>query len=165
MMNKTKKIVTLALLTAVSLVLFTVEAQLPAIPMIPYVKIGIANIITLFILHRNGFRFYDAIMVMTARVLIASLVTGNLFSLFFSFSGGMAALLVMLLFRRVFRNGLIWATSVSGAIAHISTQVLIAVLIYGGTGIFLYIPLLVFCSIISGLLTGFVTAIILKRVF
>ncbi|MCL2071365.1 MAG: Gx transporter family protein [Oscillospiraceae bacterium] len=159
-MSKPKNIVVLALLTAVSLILFAVELQIPPITPIPHIKIGLANTVTLFILYKKGFGGADAVFVVIARVLLASLVTGSLFSLLFSFSGGIVAVLVMTSLKKLFPPPV---TSVAGALAHNLMQVAVAVFIYGGFGVLIYLPALVLGGIIAGLLTGFTMTIILSR--
>ena len=46
-MAKTRKLALMALLTAIALTIFVVEAQIPAPVPVPGVKLGLANIITL----------------------------------------------------------------------------------------------------------------------
>ena len=47
---KTRKMVLLGLLTAIALTIFMLEAQIPAPVPIPGVKLGLANIVTVFTL-------------------------------------------------------------------------------------------------------------------
>ena len=47
---KTRRLVLLALLTAIALTIFMLEAQIPAPVPIPGVKLGLANIVTVFTL-------------------------------------------------------------------------------------------------------------------
>ena len=61
-MPKTRKLTLMAMLTALSLIVFVIEAQIPAPVPIPGVKLGIANMITLvamLVLGRRG-RTYTA---------------------------------------------------------------------------------------------------------
>ncbi|MCL2633215.1 MAG: Gx transporter family protein [Oscillospiraceae bacterium] len=161
-MNKTRKLVVLALLTAVSLCLFVVEMQVPNLIPVPGVKLGLANIITLFILYDNRFKWSDAVLVVIARVGLAALVTGNVYALLYSFVGGIFALAVMLLMKKVFEGKLIPVVSVAGGITHNIGQVVVAVIIYGA-GVLFYLPVLVLGGIASGLLTGFTAVFLLKR--
>ena len=52
-MNKTRRIIVCALLTTVSLALFAVELLIPPFPFCPGAKIGLANIVTLYMLANN----------------------------------------------------------------------------------------------------------------
>jgi heptaprenyl diphosphate synthase len=155
------KLTALSILTATALVLFTAEAYIPPLTPFPGIKLGLANIITLFILHRKDFSAIDALLVVIARVLLAGLVTGSLLTLAFSFSGGVAALFTMLLFRKVMCGKLIPIVSVAGAIVHNLTQISVAAII-SGTAILLYLPVLILGAILSGLLTGFTVSFILR---
>ena len=49
-----KKTARLGLLTAIALTIFMVEAQLPALVPIPGVKLGLANIVTVFTVFTMG---------------------------------------------------------------------------------------------------------------
>ena len=52
---KFKKLTRMALLTAIALTIFVLEAQLPVIP-IPGMKLGLANIITVYAVFVIGHR-------------------------------------------------------------------------------------------------------------
>ena len=162
-MSKTKKLVTLSLLAAVALALFTVELLIPPITPFPWVKIGLANIITLFVLYRKEYTAYNALSVVIVRVLLAGLITGSPISLLFSFTGGVASLLAMVGLRKLAPTIPATITSVAGALTHNLAQIIVAVFVYGGFGVLLYLPGLVLGGIISGLITGFAIAIILRR--
>ena len=71
---KTKRITELGLLLAVSLVLAYLESLLPVMVAVPGVKLGLANIVTMLVLYRNGGK--QAFFFMTVRVVLA----GFLFS-------------------------------------------------------------------------------------
>lgn len=163
-----KKTVTLALLTAVSLILFVVELQIPPLTPFPWVKIGLANMVTLFILYRKDFTAIDAVLVVILRVLLAAVITGSMTSLFFSFCGGTAAILAMLALTKIAPDSNLKPhaaiTSVTGALAHNLAQITVAVFMYGGFGVLTYLPALVLSGILSGLLTGFAVTILIKRV-
>ena len=161
--NKRRKTVTLALFTAMSLILFVVEMQIPPLTPIPGIKLGLCNIIPLFILHKREYKAFDAVLVVFARVLLAGAITGSSTSLIFSLCGSLAAILIMIGFRKLFGGKLIPTTSVAGALAHNITQVTVAVVIYSSTSVLLYLPILIFGAILSGLLTGFAVTLILRR--
>ena len=69
---KTGKTVQLALLTALALIIFVVELQIPNPFPIPGVKLGLANVVTLFALTRLSAR--DALAVLLCRVALSSLL-------------------------------------------------------------------------------------------
>ncbi|MCL1866464.1 MAG: Gx transporter family protein [Oscillospiraceae bacterium] len=158
-----RNIVFLSVLTAISLALFVAESQIPPLTPFPGIKLGLANTVTLFLLYRNG-KAADAVLVVTARVLLAGLVTANLLALLFSFCGGLSAVLIMGLCRRTFGESrkLIPVTSVAGGITHNTAQTVAAVVI-SGTGVLLYFPVLILGGILSGLLTGITVTFIIGR--
>jgi len=162
----TKKLSLTALFAVIALIIFIVEAQIPLPVRVPGLKLGLANIVTLFILFLGGmWGARDVFMVLLVRVLLAAFITGNLMSLLFSFTGGMLALLVMLAVKQTLKNAPIPVVSVAGALAHNAGQLAIAAVIMGSTSVFFYSPMLVAGGIISGLLTGFTVSFILFRLY
>lgn len=55
-LSHTQRLTRLALLTAIALIIFIIEAQIPPLVAIPGVKMGLANIITLVTLYSFGRR-------------------------------------------------------------------------------------------------------------
>ena len=86
---KTKKLVTLALLTAAAMILSYVEALLPSVA-VPGVKMGLANIAVVFTLYKLGWR--EAAAVSLVRVALVSLLFGNLAALAYSLAGAVTAI-------------------------------------------------------------------------
>lgn len=151
-----KKLCYMALLTAVSLAMFVIELQLPSFPMFPAAKIGLANIITLFVLFLGGgWKIRDAAVIMLLRVALGALVTGRVMAGLFSLVGGILALLMMITAKKLLNNNGIPIVSLCGAVGHNIGQMLVACLFYGGFGALYYLPLFLLCGIAGGLLTGF----------
>jgi len=157
----TKRITRLALLTALALILFTVEAQIPPPVPIPGVKLGLANIITVYAMFRFGPR--DTLLILLTRVLLGSFVTGAVSALIFSLSGGLLCYLVMLALRRVLTERQIWVCGVIGAVTHNIGQVLACVAVYQTTAVLAYLPPLLLSGIVTGLFTGLAATYLLKR--
>ena len=86
---KTKRLTQTALLTAIALTIFMAEAQLPPVIPIPGVKLGLANIVTVFALFTLG--PVDALAILLVRVLLGSMFAGQLMTLFYSLGGGLLA--------------------------------------------------------------------------
>ena len=157
----TKRITRLALLTALALILFTVEAQIPPPVPIPGVKLGLANIITVYAMFRFGPR--DTLLILLTRVLLGSFVTGAVSALIFSLSGGLLCYLVMLALRRVLTERQIWVCGVIGTVTHNIGQVLACVAVYQTTAVLAYLPPLLLSGIVTGLFTGLAATYLLKR--
>ena len=80
-----KKIARWGLLTAAAMALSWLESMLPAFGMVPGMKLGLANIVTLFALYRMSLR--DAAGISLARVLLTAASFGNAYSFAYSLAG------------------------------------------------------------------------------
>ncbi len=157
----TKRITKMALLTAVALILFTVEAQIPAPVPIPGVKLGLANIITVYAMFALGPA--DTLCILLVRVVLGSMFSGAMISLLYSLSGGLLCYAVMLLLRRVLSERQIWVCSVLGAVAHNAGQMLAAIAILRTTAVAVYFPALLLSGMVTGLFTGLCAQEVLRR--
>ena len=152
----------MALLTAVALILFTVEAQIPSPVPVPGVKLGLANIITVYAMFRLGPR--DTLLILLCRVVLGSVFSGQMMTLFYSLGGGLLCWLVMLVMRRVVTENQIWVCSVVGAIAHNLGQLGVAIAITRTPLLVTYLPVLLLAGILCGLFTGLCAQLVLHRV-
>ena len=151
----TKQLTLCALLTAMALALSYLENLFPlalAIP-IPGVKLGLANIVTVFALYALGPA--QALMILTARCLLGAMFAGNANALLFSLLGGFAAMLAMILLVRLERFS-VYGVSIGGAAAHNCGQMAAAVLTLGSAAPLYYLPVLLAVSLAAGALTGLV---------
>ena len=124
-MKKTKRLVLLAMLTAVAMILSYVESLLPSVG-IPGVKMGLANIAVIFALFRFGWK--EAAALSLVRVVLASLLFGSVGAMLYSLAGAVLSLAVMALLRRIDRFSTV-GISVAGGVAHNAGQILMAMLI------------------------------------
>ena len=151
----TKKLTRMALLTAIALIIFMVEAQIPPPVPVPGVKLGLANIVTVFALYALGPG--EALLILLARCFLGSLFAGNMNALLFSLLGGLCAMGTMILLSR--RRGLsLYGVSVGGAAAHNCGQTAAAVLTLGSAAPLYYLPVLLAVSLLTGGLTGLASA-------
>ena len=155
-----KHIARLALLTAIALILFTVEAQIPPLVPIPGVKLGLANIVTIYAMIRYGPR--DALLILLARVFLGSVFAGAMMTLFFSLGGGLLCWLIMIPLRRILTEKQIWICGVIGAVFHNIGQILVCLAIYQTASVLYYLPALLLSGIITGLFTGLAAHFLLK---
>ena len=124
-MKKTKRLVLLAMLTAVAMILSYVESLLPSVG-IPGVKMGLANIAVIFALFRFGWK--EAAALSLVRVVLVSLLFGSVGAMLYSLAGAVLSLAVMALLRRIDRFSTV-GISVAGGVAHNAGQILMAMLI------------------------------------
>lgn len=156
-----KKLLYLALLTAISLVLFIVENQIPAPVPVPGVKLGLGNVIVVTVLFLYGPR--EALGVLTAKVLLSALLTGNLGALAYSAAGGLLSWAGMSLLRPLLGKQQLWVASVLGAMLHNLGQLAAAVLIAATPGLWSYLPVLLLSGMITGLFTGIAAQAVVGR--
>lgn len=157
----TKQLTLCGVLTTLALALSVAENQLPltmAIP-IPGIKMGLANIVTVFALYALGPA--QAVLILLARCTLGALFAGNMNALLFSLMGGLAAMGVMILLSRV-RALSVYGVSVGGAAAHNCGQVAAAVLTLGNTAPLYYLPVLLGVSLFTGAFTGLVAACLFR---
>ena len=157
----TRELTLCAVLTAMALALSYVESFFPlslAIPL-PGIKLGLANIVTLFALYALGPG--QAFKILLARCLLGAVFAGNLSALIFSVLGGVTAMAVMILLSRCGRLS-VYGVSVGGAAAHSCGQVAAAVLTLGNTAPLYYLPVLLGVSLFTGALTGLIAACLFR---
>jgi heptaprenyl diphosphate synthase len=153
-LERVRRRVFLALFIALAVALHTFEALLPN--PLPWFRLGLANILALTALFIYGVR--ELWIVSVARILVGSLILGNLFSPAFllSLSGGLLATLLMATGYRLW-PGKIGPVGVSvlGALGHAGGQLLIAwLLIIRHPSIWLMLPFFLLFSLISGIVNG-----------
>ena len=158
-----EKIVKLSLLISIGLVLFIVESFIP-LP-IPWMKLGIANIVSIIALYIYGIK--DALIVALFRVVIGSLIRGILFNPIFivAIGSGIIAVLIMGLVKYYF-NRFFSAVGVSiwGAFAYNITQIVIYYfLIIKRPEIFNLVPFFLIITPVTGFITGFVALIVIEK--
>jgi heptaprenyl diphosphate synthase len=157
----TRQLTLCAMLTAMALALSYLENFFPlsaAIP-VPGIKLGLANIVTVFALYALGPG--QAMLILLARCVLGAVFAGNLNALLFSLLGGVTAMGTMILLSRSRRLS-VYGVSIGGAAAHQCGQVAAAVLALGNTAPCYYLPVLLGVSLLTGTLTGLVSACLFR---
>ena len=147
-----KKLTTLSVFTVMALTIFVIESAIPLPVAIPGIKLGLSNIITLILLL--NYNPLDALTVLLARIILASVFSGQALSLLYSVCGGIFCFVAMYLINRFLSGRFIFITSIFGALFHNGGQLLVAYFITRTVGIAVYLPFLVISGIITGLFTG-----------
>lgn len=155
-----RKMTTLALLTGVSLIIFTVELQIPNPFPIPGVKIGLANIITVYAVYH--YRPQEVFMMVFSRIFLAAIFGGNMMTLAFSFIGSLFCLLGMIFLRSFIDEKHLWISSIFGAVLHNIGQLCVAVCIMG-VSVLAYLPFLLLAGCMAGSFTGAVCCFVSHR--
>ena len=158
---KTGKITLLALLSAIALTIFMVEAQIPALVPIPGIKLGLANIVTVFTVFAIGSK--EAAAVLVVRIFLGAVFAGNFSTIFYSAAGGACAIGVTILLKKFLTRKQLWVAGVLGAIAHSIGQMAMAVTLTGTPGLVAYLPVMIVVSIITGTFTGLCAQFLTNR--
>jgi len=155
----------IALLSAYAVGLHSIEALIPT--PVPWLRLGLANIITLTTLYLYGLR--AGMIVTLTRVIIRSLLAGTFLGPAFvmSLGGGVASTLVMwalkVIFRRLFSPVSI---SIFGALTHNIVQLFLAYLLFVRQieAILIISPVILGAGLITGIFNGMVTNLIIKKI-
>ena len=158
---KTKKLTQMALLAAIALTIFMIEAQIPPLVPIPGVKMGLANIVTVFAVFAMGPK--EAASILFVRIFLGAVFAGNFSTIFYSAAGGALAIVTTILLRKLVTEKQLWVAGILGAIAHSVGQMAMAITITQTIELVSYLPMMILCSIITGLFTGLCAQFLLNR--
>ncbi len=151
-----RKLTRLSMLLALSVVLNIFESMIPVIGNImPGSKLGLANIVVLFVIYIYGFR--DAIALAVMRVILVGILRTGLFNIvfFFSLSGGLLSVVMMYLTHRFTKLSVI-GVSIIGAISHSIGQIIVAIFAFHTVNIIFYLPYLLIISVPTGIIIGMI---------
>ena len=158
----TKKLTQLGLLTTIALIIFIVELRIPNLAPIPGIKLGLANIVTVYAVYHCNAK--ETALILYARIILGSIFGGNMLALFYSLGGGTLCLIGMLFLRKVIDEKHIWICSVLGAVLHNIGQIFVAVYVMKTTTVISYLPFLMVSGCIAGVFTGLIAQILISRV-
>lgn len=158
---KTKRLAELSMLTAAALIIFIVELRFPDILPIPGVKLGLANIITVYAVYR--FSGKEVFLMVLTRVILGAVFSTNLSALIYSLAGALLCLAGMLLLRKKIPVKYLWLCSIIGAMLHNTGQMAVAVLVMRSAAVMAYYPVLIAAGCIAGAFTGICAQLVLKR--
>lgn len=161
-MSQTKTLIYLALLTALSFSLFLLEGLIPVPFLAPGAKLGLANLVTVIALCILP-RWQDALTVLLLRLLLSALFGGGPSLLLYSLAGGLLSFAVMAGLRQAGRFSLI-GISCAGGFAHNVGQLAVAAVTLAAPGLFLYLPLLGPCGLLTGGIIGYVAGLAIKKI-
>ncbi len=152
-MNKTTKMIFISLIVAQALVLHVIEGMIPVPIGIPGAKLGLANIFTIISLYILGFK--STFIMVVLRVALATMFGGTLSSFLFSLSGGLFSLFSMTLVKNLLKDKVsIIGVSGAGAVSHNIGQLLVASYIVRNWTVMMYLPVLTFIGIGTGIFIG-----------
>ena len=148
---KTKRIIELSLLTSAALIVFIIEMRLPNLSPVQGVKLGLANIFTVYAVYR--FSGKEVLLMVLVRVFFGAVFSSNFSALIYSMSGALLCLAGMLLLKRIIPENYLWLCSIFGAIFHNIGQVVAAVAVMKTIAVITYLPIFIITSCVAGLFT------------
>ena len=157
----TKRITRWGLLTAAAMTLSWLESLLPAFGMAPGMKLGLANIVTVFALYRMTLR--DAAGISLARVLLTAASFGNAYSLAYSLAGAALSLAVMAVLKKWDKFSIL-GVSAAGGVCHNLGQLLVAVAVLETVRLGWYLPALAVSGTATGAAIGLAGGLVVRRV-
>jgi heptaprenyl diphosphate synthase len=157
----TKKIALCGVLTALAMIFSYIESVIPVPIPVPGIKLGVANIAVITILYVLGVK--EAIVINLLRIVLTSLLFGNVNSFLFSISGAALSLTIMIIMKKLDFFSCI-AVSVCGGVMHNIGQIIAAVFIMGSEAIVFYLPVLIVSGVFTGVVIGVVSGIVAKHV-
>jgi heptaprenyl diphosphate synthase len=153
--SKSQRVVYLGLMTGLAIGLHIFESFIPMPVPVPGAKLGLANIISLYVIINFGLR--DAVVVTVLRTVLGSLLSGTFMTIvfYFSFAGGLISTLLMgavfCLFPKAFS---VVGISLLGAVTHNLAQIAVASFVVESIYIALYLPYMLAFALPTGLFVG-----------
>ena len=157
---KTKKVAMLGLTIALAMIMSYIEALVPLSFAVPGIKMGLANIVIIFVLYKIGTK--EAILVSLIRVILVSLLFSNVMAMAYSIAGAVLSLSVMWILKKTDKFSFI-GVSIAGGIMHNVGQIIMAVILLGTEQIALYLPVLIITGTATGVVIGIVSGLIVNR--
>lgn len=152
-MKRNKKLIFLALLTAMGLVLGLFESMIPIPVALPGARLGLSNMVVLVTIVVVGAR--EGIIVALLKTMMLTLVTGSVSAFFFSLGGAILSSLAMIISYRLLSRWIsLIGVSEIGSFFHNLGQVLVACFILHSRAILTYLPLLVILGLFTGYFVG-----------
>ena len=158
---KVKKVAVLGLCVALAMIMSYIESLFPLNLAVPGIKMGLANIVIIFLLYRVGFS--SACIVSLIRVFLVSMLFGNVMMMAYSIAGAVLSLAVMLVLKKCGKFSVV-GVSIAGGVAHNAGQIIMAVILLGAKQIAYYLPVLAVTGTVTGVLIGIAASFVIKRV-
>ena len=162
-MNKKSKTVAFGgICVALALIFAYIEVLIPPlITSLPGIKMGLPNIIIIFLLYRKGPLF--AGIVSFVRIALVSMLFGNMMALMYSLAGGVLSLIVMIILRRLNLFSVV-GVSVAGGVSHNAGQIIMASLLLETSELGYYLVVLAVSGTLAGIFIGLCGALLIRRI-
>lgn len=165
-----KRLSQMGLLLAAALIMSYIEALIPLTVGIPGMKLGLPNVVILFILYwkdekeqESGFlnsNVSRALTVNILRILLSGFLFGNMFAILYSLAGAVCSFAAMLIGRKTDRFSAL-GVSILGGVFHNMGQLAAARFLLGTFAVIYYAPPLLAAGALTGFLLGLVVLMLL----
>ena len=159
--TKTGRLALSAVFLALAMIVSYIESMMTFSPF-PGVKLGLSNVVIMFLFFRVGKT--EAISVSVVRVILISILFGNLASFVFSAAGGalsLASMFVSLTFKDKIS---FFGIGVLSSSIHGVGQIIGFAALYSAPGAVMYLPVLLLTSVPLGLLSGGLIVLLDKKI-
>ncbi len=161
-MGKSKKIAFIGICTSLALILAYVEIMIqPLFPAIPGIKMGLPNIIIVFLLYRRSAA--SAVGVSVLRIILVSMLFSNFVAFSYSLAGAVLSLTVMILLKKFNLLSEV-GVSVAGGVTHNVGQILMAMLLLETAELGYYLVVLTVAGTVAGILVGLCGSILIRKI-
>lgn len=157
---KTRKLTTLGLSVALALILSYVESLLPPLVAVPGVKVGLPNVVILFLLYRYGWK--EAGCVSLVRLVLSAALFTGFAAFFYGLAGAVLSLTGAALLKKSGRFSPL-GVSAAGGVLHNLGQIALAALVLDSGYVFAYLPVLLLSGTVAGALVGLLAGILIQR--
>ncbi len=163
-MSRLQKIIFISLLVAQGVVIGLIENMIPyPFAFAPGAKLGLANLITIIALFTMPKR--DSFLLIWLRLILTTLLGGTVSTFLYSMSGSLLSYFGMLLVKQLGPKRVsIIGISAAGGFSHNVGQLVTASWIAQSWSVMLYLPVLAFFGILSGIAIGIAANYLLQRV-
>ena len=146
---------------SVSLVLSYIEAIIPINLPVPGMKLGLANIVIIWVLYSMGIK--AAAIVSLVRVLLAGFMFGNMYSIIFSMAGALLSLITMYFLKRIKAFSII-GVSIAGGVMHNAGQIIVSMIVLENVRMAYYFPALMISGVVAGIAIGLLGGILYRKI-
>lgn len=156
--DKTGRLALMGLLCALAIALSWADALFSAAIPLPGFRLGLANVVVVFVLYAFGFP--QAAAITLVKCLASALMSGGLTMLAFSLAGSFTSLLIMFALKKVMS---VIKVSTTGGIVHNIAQTAVAAAVSATPAVFSYLPVLIAVGTASGFVMGIICKLVLRR--
>ena len=160
--SKTGTITLYGIMAALALILSYVELQIPAFFAIPGMKLGLTNIVVVVALYTLGEK--SAFFINLVRIIVVSILFGNVMALWFSLAGGILSTLIMIILKKTNWFSPV-GVSAAGGITHNIGQIIVAIILLKTSFIIWYLPILWTSGVVSGVIIGIIGGIVCRHLY